>query len=178
MKEIIYPALAALAEEGREFRGALYAGLMMTDSGPRLLEFNARLGDPETEAILPRAGGDIVPALAACARGNLAGIDLSWKSEACGAVVLSSAGYPGSYASGRPIKGIESAERIPSVQVFHAGTSLADGEVVTSGGRVLVVSARGSNLSEAFDRAYDAADRISFEGKFCRRDIGAAFRSH
>jgi phosphoribosylamine--glycine ligase len=177
LKTIVHPVLSSLADEGREFRGVLYVGLMLTSAGMRVLEFNARFGDPETEAILPRLDSDIAPVLAACASGNLAGQDLAWKPEACVAVVLASAGYPGSYQTGFPIEGLQEAGDLPGVTVFHAGTASRDDRIVTAGGRVLVVSARGSNLSEASERAYSAADRIEFHGKFYRRDIGARFLS-
>ena len=177
LKEIVHPVLSSLADEGREFRGVLYVGLMLTAEGMRVLEFNARFGDPETEAILPRLDSDIAPVLAACAAGNLAGQDLAWKPEACVAVVLASAGYPGSYQTGFPIDGLGEAQALPGVTVFHAGTASRDDQIVTAGGRVLVVAARGSNLSEASARAYSAADRIQFQGKFYRRDIGARFLS-
>jgi len=146
--------------------------LMVTDDGPRVLEFNARFGDPETEAILPRLSSDLLPALVGCADGNLARCELTWKNEACAAVVLSSAGYPGPYRTGFPISGLEEAGRIEGVRVYHAATAIRDGVLVTSGGRVLVVTGRGPNLSEAISRAYAAADRISFEGKALRHDIG------
>lgn len=175
LKEIVYPALQGLAQEGREFRGVLYAGLMITADGPRVLEFNARFGDPETEAILPRLQGDLAQTLEACARGELSGRELQWKNEACAAVVLASEGYPGSYQTGLPIRGIAEAEADPLVTVFHAGTAARDGEIVTAGGRVLVVAGRGAHLSEAVRRAYEGADRISFPGKTLRRDIGARY---
>jgi phosphoribosylamine--glycine ligase len=177
LKDIVHPVLSSLAEEGREFRGALYVGLMLTGDGMRVLEFNARFGDPEAEAILPRLGSDIAPVLEACAAGNLAGRDLVWRPEACVAVVLASAGYPGSYQTGFPIEGLEEAESIPGVTVFHSGTAAREGQIVTAGGRVLVVAGRGLNLSEASGRAYAAAERIQFEGKSYRRDIGARFLS-
>lgn len=175
LKDIVHPVLSGLAEEGRGFRGLLYVGLILTPGGMKVLEFNARFGDPETEAILPRLSSDLAPVLAACARGNLAGHDLSWKPEACVAVVLASAGYPGSYQTGFAIEGLEEADRLPGVTVFHAGTALKDGRVVTAGGRVLVVAGRGANLSAAFERAYAAAEAIRFEGKTYRRDIGSRF---
>jgi len=179
LKDIIHPVLSLLSEEGREFCGLLYAGLMRTPDGTiKVLEFNARFGDPETEAILPRLDSDIAPVLAACANGSLAGQELSWKAEACVAVVLASAGYPGSYQTGFPITGLEDAARVPGVTVFHAGTAMKDGRLVTAGGRVLVVAGRGANLSIAVERAYAAADAVQFEGKSCRRDIGSRFLTH
>jgi phosphoribosylamine--glycine ligase len=175
LRDIIHPVLSSLAGEGREFRGVLYVGLMLGADGMKVLEFNARFGDPETEAILPRLDSDLAPVLAACARGNLAGQDLSWKPEACVAVVLASAGYPGSYQTGFPIDGLDEAETMAGITVFHSGTAVRDGRIVTAGGRVLVVAGRGMNLSEAFERAYAAAERIQFEGKSYRHDIGARF---
>jgi phosphoribosylamine---glycine ligase len=175
VRDIVHPVLSSMAQDRRAFCGLLYVGLMLTPDGMKVLEFNARFGDPETEAILPRLASDITPVLSACTEGNLAGCELAWKPEACVAVVLASAGYPGSYQTGFPIEGLEEAESLPGATVFHAGTALRDGAVVTSGGRVLVVCGRGANLSEASDRAYAAADRIRFEGKSYRRDIGARF---
>jgi len=175
LKDIVHPVLSTMAEENRAFCGLLYVGLMLTSEGIKVLEFNARFGDPETEAILPRLDSDIAPVLAACARGELAGCELAWKPEACVAVVLASAGYPGSYQTGFPIEGLEEAESMPGVGIFHAGTAVRDGRIVTAGGRVLVIAGRGANLSEASERAYEAADRIQFEGKSFRRDIGARF---
>jgi phosphoribosylamine---glycine ligase len=172
LREIVVPTVAGLAEEGREFRGVLYAGLMLTQSGPKLLEFNARFGDPETEVILPRLEGDLLPALERAARGALSDTALAWKPEVCVGVVLASGGYPGAYETGRPISGLAEAGARPGVAVFHAGTARRDGDIVTSGGRVLVVTARSATLSGAVESAYDAADRISFEGKQFRRDIG------
>ncbi len=175
LREIVHPALAGMAEDGREFRGLLYTGLMLGPSGPKVLEFNARFGDPETEAILPRLDSDLAPALAACARGNLSQIELAWKPEACVAVVLASSGYPGAYQTGHPIEGIDAAEEIEGVTVFHAGTALRDGRIVTAGGRVLVVAGRGGTLGDAARQAYAGVDRIAFAGKTYRKDIGARF---
>ena len=178
LKDVVHPVLSSLDAEGRTFRGVIYVGLMLTAAGMRVLEFNARFGDPETEAILPRLGSDLAPVLAASARGNLAGLDLAWKAEACVAVVLASAGYPSSYQTGFAIDGLAEAGSIPGVSIFHAGTALRDGRIVTAGGRVIVVAGRGAQLSEASERAYSAADRIRFEGKVLRRDIGARFLAH
>ena len=172
LKEIIWPTLKGLAAEGRYFRGVLYAGLMLTDSGPKILEFNARFGDPEAEVILPRVVSDLAALLRASARGELEGITpLEVKPEACVGVVLCSAGYPGGFVNGKPISGLNEASRLPSVEVFHAGTARDGNRLVTSGGRVLVATATGSTLAEAAARAYEAADRIEFEGKHFRRDI-------
>jgi phosphoribosylamine--glycine ligase len=174
LKEIIWPTLKGLAAEGRPFRGVLYAGLMLTDSGPKILEFNARFGDPEAEVILPRVVSDLAALLRASSRGELEGITpLEIKPEACVGVVLCSAGYPGGFANGKPISGLNEASGLPSVEIFHAGTARDGNRLVTSGGRVLVATATGSTLAEAAARAYDAADRIEFEGKHFRRDIAA-----
>jgi len=173
-KGIVRPALRGPAAEGRLFRGVLYAGLMLTGSGPKLLEFNARFGDPETEAILPRLQSDLAALLAAAARGELdRQPPLEVKPEACVGVVLCSAGYPGSYETGKPISGWGEAARMPSIELFHAGTARDGNRLLTAGGRVLVVTATGPTMAEAASRAYDAADRIQFEGKHLRRDIAA-----
>jgi phosphoribosylamine--glycine ligase len=173
LKEIIWPTLKGLAAEGRPFQGVLYAGLMLTDSGPKILEFNARFGDPEAEVILPRVQSDLAALLMAASRGELEGITpLEVKPEACVGVVLCSAGYPAGFSTGKPISGLNEAARLPGVEIFHSGTARDGDRLVTSGGRVLVVTATGSTLSEAAGRAYAGADRIAFEGKHLRRDIG------
>ena len=172
-REIVRPALRGLAAEGRPFRGVLYAGLMLTESGPKLLEFNARFGDPETEAILPRLQSDLAALLAAAARGELdRQPPLEVKPEACVDVVLCSAGYPGSFEIDKPISGWGEAARLPSIEIFHAGTARDGDRLMTAGGRVLVVTSTGPTMAEAAGRAYEAADRIQFEGKHLRRDIG------
>ncbi len=172
LKEIIWPTLKGMAAEGRPFCGVLYAGLMLTDSGPKVLEFNARFGDPEAEVILPRVDSDLAALLVAATRIELEGITpLEIKSEACVGVVLCAGGYPGPFEKGKPITGVSEASRLPSVQVFHAGTATVGDRLVTAGGRVLVVTAMGPTLADASDRAYEAADRIEFEGKHVRRDI-------
>lgn len=172
LKEIVWPTLKGLASEGREFVGVLYAGLILTDSGPKVLEFNARFGDPETEVILPRLQSDLAALLRAAARGELERFPaLEVKPEACVGVVLCAAGYPGNYERGRPISGLSEAIRIPAVEVFHAGTARDGDRLVTAGGRVLVAAAMGPSISEAAARAYEAAERIQFEGKHFRRDI-------
>jgi phosphoribosylamine--glycine ligase len=174
-REIIRPAVAGLAAEGRPFHGILYAGLMLTDSGPRVLEFNARFGDPETEVILPRLQSDLAALLIASARGELERHPaLDVKPEACVGVVLCSGGYPGSYAVGKPITGWSEAARMPSVEIFHSGTGRDGDRLVTAGGRVVVVTATAPTLADAAARAYAAADVIDFEGKHLRRDIAAA----
>jgi phosphoribosylamine--glycine ligase len=171
-RDVLLPAVRELARRGRTFRGALYAGLMLTPRGPRVLEFNARLGDPETQPILLRLAGDIVPALLASARGDLSGVTLSADPRAAVGVVLAAEGYPGEVARGDVIEGADGPFE-PDVQVFHAGTARReDGRVVTSGGRVLTVCALGDDLDGAARRAYAAAARIHFRGMQHRKDIG------
>ena len=172
-RDIIRPAVAGLASEGRPFRGVLYAGLMVTDGGPKVLEFNARLGDPESEVVLPRLQSDLAALLVSAARGELdRHPPLDVKPEACVGVVLASGGYPGAYETGKPITGWHEAARLPSVEVFHAGTRREGDRLVTAGGRVFVVTASAPTMAEAAARAYEAADLIQFEGKHLRRDIG------
>ena len=172
-KDIIRPVVGGLAAEGRPFRGLLYAGLILTDAGPKVLEFNARFGDPETEVVLPRLQSDLAALLVAAGRGELEGHPpLDVKPEACVGVVLCSGGYPGHYETGKPITGWNEAARLPSVELFHAGTGRDGDRLVTAGGRVLVVTATAPTMAEAAARAYGAADTIQFEGKHLRRDIG------
>jgi phosphoribosylamine--glycine ligase len=171
-REVLLPAVRELARRGRPFRGALYAGLMLTRDGPRVLEFNARLGDPETQPILLRLRSDLVPALLAAANGDLSAVSLDFDPRAAVGVVLAAEGYPGPIARGDAIDGLDGPFD-EAVQVFHAGTARAqDGRVVTSGGRVLTVCALGDGLDEAARRAYDAAARIRFRGMQLRTDIG------
>jgi phosphoribosylamine---glycine ligase len=171
VREILEPTVAALAEEGIEYRGVLYAGVMVTDDGPRALEFNCRFGDPEAQAVLPRIVSDLAAALIACVEGTLDGYRLEAAQEACVTVVLASGGYPGHHETGREIAGLEEAARLDDVALFHAGTARRDGRVVTAGGRVLAVSALGEDLSEARRRAYEASSLLSFEGMQYRTDI-------
>jgi phosphoribosylamine--glycine ligase len=167
--EVLEPAVRGLGSRGIRYRGVLYAGLMLTPEGPKVLEFNCRFGDPETQAILPRLDSDLAELLAATAAGTLADHKVVWRPEACVTVVLASEGYPGPYPSGVPIEGLGPVGE--GVHVFHAGTARRDGKVVTAGGRVLAVSALGKGLAEARDRAYEAASRISFPGMHHRTDI-------
>jgi phosphoribosylamine--glycine ligase len=169
--EILEATVNALEAEGISYRGVLYAGLMLTEDGPKVLEFNARFGDPETQAVIPRLGGDIGETLLACAEGELAGREPRWSPEGCVTVVLASGGYPGSYETGVKIEGLEEAGKFDKVEVFHAGTARRDGRVMTAGGRVLAVSALGKDLAEARSRAYEACGLISFEEKHLRTDI-------
>jgi phosphoribosylamine---glycine ligase len=172
MHHIAEPTVRGMAEEGMPFVGVLYCGLMMTARGPEVLEFNARFGDPETQAILARLESDLVDALEACIDGNLAETQLRWNSGASACVVASSSGYPGSYPTGLPISGLSSAAKTPGVEIFHSGTSRIGNQLVTSGGRVLGVTANGASLSEALARAYEALAQIHFEGMYYRHDIG------
>jgi phosphoribosylamine--glycine ligase len=171
MREIVEPTARAMAEEGTPFTGLLYAGLMLTREGPKLIEYNVRFGDPECEAVMPRIEGDFAALLAAVANGGeFDAPALSAKTAMT--VVIAARGYPGTPAAGGEIGGIDAAEALPGAIIFHAGTRFADGRLVASGGRVLAVTATGASLGEARDRAYEAADAIRFDDGFCRRDIG------
>lgn len=171
---ILQPTVDGLREEGTPYVGVLYAGLMITAEGPRVLEFNCRFGDPETQVILPLLDADLVDVMEACLDGRLPDVELRWRPGAAVTVVAASGGYPGSYRKGLEIRGIEQAEQVPGVVVFHAGTKrLEDGRLVIDGGRVLNVTALGARLEEAIERAYQAIALIHFEGMHYRRDIGA-----
>jgi phosphoribosylamine---glycine ligase len=172
LHHIVQPTVDGMAAEETPFSGVLYCGLMMTARGPQVLEFNARFGDPETQAILMRLDSDLLEALEACADGTLSPDKLRWTQGASACVVASSAGYPGPYKTGFPISGLEAAARLPGVQVFHGGTKLRDGQPVTAGGRVLGVTGVADSLQQALDRAYQAVGEIRFEGMYYRRDIG------
>ncbi len=172
LRHIAEPTIQGMAEEDTPFVGVLYCGLMMTAFGPQVLEFNARFGDPETQAILLRLESDLVEALEACIDGRLAQTELRWSQGASACVITSSAGYPGSYKTGFPITGLSAAARVPGVQVFHSGSARLGNQVVTSGGRVLGVTAVAPSLEEALNRAYQAVGEIEFEGIYYRRDIG------
>ena len=172
LSEIIEPMVRATADAGAPFVGALYAGLALTSRGPRVVEFNARFGDPETQALLPRLLSDFGEVVMATATGELSGSRLEWSPRPCVSVVLASEGYPGSYDTGIEIGGLETVEVSDDVVVFHAGTALKKGSVVTAGGRVLAVSALGDDFVAARERAYEATNRITFDGKHQRFDIG------
>ena len=172
MRHIAEPTVRGMAEEDTPFVGVLYCGLMMTPRGPEVLEFNARFGDPETQALLVRLESDLVDVLEACVYGRLAETPMRWAQGASACVVASSAGYPGSYETGKPISGLGAAAQIPGVEVFHSGTALVGGQIVTAGGRVLGVTAAADSLQEALQRAYQAMVEIQFEGIYYRRDIG------
>jgi phosphoribosylamine--glycine ligase len=172
-REIVEPTLEAARSSGFPFRGVLYCGLMVTADGPRALEYNVRLGDPETQAILRRLDSDFAEIAWAVARGELRSVNPQWSDEATTCVVVASAGYPGSYQTGRTITGIDTAEELGGVVIFHAGTRrAASGEVETTAGRVLGVTARAATLDRATSQAYEAVSRINFDGMYYRRDIG------
>ena len=171
-RTVLQPVLDALNARGIGYVGVLYAGLMLTPTGVRVVEFNARFGDPETQVVLPRLRGDLGELLLACATGRLADFGpLEWDARACVTVVMASAGYPGEYATGMPIRGLDAAAEVDGAMVFHAGTRQAGGDVVTAGGRVLAVSAFGDGIAAARETAYAAVDRIGFDGAHVRRDI-------
>jgi len=172
LERIVRPAIAEMARRGAPYVGVLYAGLMIDASGPRLVEYNVRFGDPECQALMLRLASDIVPALMACAVGDLAEIRLDWRSDPAMTVVMAATGYPGSYDKGTPIRGLDAAGRIEGATVFHAGTRAGAQGIEAAGGRVLNVSAHGRDLAEARARAYAAVDAIDWPGGFCRRDIG------
>jgi phosphoribosylamine--glycine ligase len=173
MAEIIQPTLAEMARRGTPFRGVLFAGLMLTAAGPKLIEFNVRFGDPECQALMPRLRSDLLAALLAACDGELGDFDLRWADLHSLVVVLAARGYPGAYTKGSAIRGLEQAAAVPGVQVFHAGTARAqDGKVLANGGRVLGIAGTGATLREARDAAYRAVDAIDWPEGFCRRDIG------
>lgn len=170
VEEILKPTIAAMAKEGRTYRGCLYLGLMVTADGPKVVEFNARFGDPETQVVLPLLDSDLVAIMCACADGTLADVPIRWKDGAAVCVVLASGGYPGHYDKGQEIHGLADAEAMGAL-VFHAGTAMKDGKLVTNGGRVLGVVGRGADISSAVDAAYAAATKISFKDAYYRKDI-------
>ncbi len=173
MGSIIVPTVRALGEEGRPYRGILYAGLMLTREGPKVLEFNARFGDPEAELIMARLESDLVPILQATLAGRLDDIQLEWRAPCATCVVLASAGYPAKSETGKPIDGLESVSELEGVEVFHAATVHRDGLLRTAGGRVLAVTASGSTCAQAARRCYAAVESIRFSGKHFRTDIAA-----
>jgi phosphoribosylamine---glycine ligase len=168
---IMRPLLAALAKRGTEFRGLLFPGLIITEAGLQVLEFNCRFGDPETQAILPRIRSDLLPLLDATIDGRLQGIEIQLDKRVAVTVVLASGGYPGKYETGKPISGLQDAEKMADVHIFHAGTKRQNGEIVSAGGRVLAVTALADTVDRARAQAYAAVDRIDFEGRQFRRDI-------
>jgi phosphoribosylamine--glycine ligase len=178
VERVIRPTVRAMATEGRPYRGVLYAGLMLTREGPKVLEFNARFGDPETQVLVTRLAGDLLTLCRAVAEGRDLPETVLWRPETAVSIVLASGGYPGAYATGHPITGVEAAGARPGVTVFHAGTALRDGRLVTSGGRVLAVTALGRDTRTAIAAAYDAVGDIRFEGMHFRRDIGRRALAH
>jgi len=172
MREIVDPVLRGMRAEGTEYRGFLYAGLMLTCAGPKVIEYNVRFGDPEAQVVLPLIGGELLPLLAAAADGDLRGGSIALRDRVSVGVVLAAPGYPGPVKSGAVISGLDRAASMPDVTVFHAGTALRDGQIVTTGGRVLTAVATDRDFSSAIDRAYEAVSLISFEGMQYRRDIG------
>ena len=170
--DVMDATVAAMGKEGIPYRGVLYGGLMLTGDGMKVLEFNVRFGDPETQVVLPRLASDLAPALLSTIEGTVADLEMEWSPRYCVCVVLASGGYPGSYKKGIPINGLKAASQERDVVVFHAGTALEDGKVVTAGGRVLNVVALGGDFAEARGLAYDAVERIDFEGMHFRGDIG------
>ena len=173
MDEVIVPTVEGMNAEGSPFQGVLYAGLMLTEKGPRVLEFNVRFGDPETQVILPRLQSDLVSVFEAVARGDLGDLELEWSPQVSVCVVIAAEGYPGSYSSGAEISGVTMAEEDPSTVVFHAGTTLDGDRLLTSGGRVLGVTSLGDTLDSAIMKAYEAVNKIHFTGMYYRRDIAA-----
>ena len=171
VKEVLVPTVDGMNRDGSPFRGVLYAGIMLTKGGPRVLEFNVRFGDPETQPILMRLKSDLLDVMLATCDGRLDEVTLKWDERPAVCVVMSSGGYPGDYENGKVITGLEKAKQLDDVVVFHAGTAEKDGQIVTAGGRVLGVTALGQTIADAKKRAYEAVDLISFEGAYCRRDI-------
>ncbi|MBX6424556.1 MAG: phosphoribosylamine--glycine ligase [Variibacter sp.] len=172
LETFVLPVVRAMKAAGSPYKGVLYAGLMMTAAGPRLIEYNVRFGDPECQVLMLRLKSDLVPALLAARDGQLKSFDLRWSSDVALTVVMAAKGYPGSYGKGSPIAGLDEAAEVEGVEIFHAGTARADRTIVANGGRVLTVSALGATVAQAQARAYTAVDRIRWSDGFCRRDIG------
>jgi phosphoribosylamine--glycine ligase len=172
MDEIITPTVAAMKARCIPFKGVLYAGLMIQDGAPKLIEYNARFGDPEAQALVMRLKSDLLPALMATAQGKLGGLTLDWHDDAALCVVMAAKGYPGPYKTGTEIQGLPEAGADPDVEIFHAGTKREGEKILADGGRVLGVTARGDDIRTAQTRAYAAIDKIAWPGGFCRRDIG------
>jgi phosphoribosylamine--glycine ligase len=172
INEIIMPTVNGMIAEGKPFKGVLFAGLMITDKGPELIEYNVRFGDPETQVLMMRMTSDFLPALLACATGGVDKIPMTWSDETALNVVYASKGYPASYEKNTQIRGLEEAGAGENIMIFHAGTKLEDGKLLATGGRVLNVTALGSSVSDAKDKAYYALDKINWDNGFCRRDIG------
>jgi len=172
LSQIIHPTIATMARRGTPYKGVLYAGLMLTSTGPQLIEYNVRFGDPETQAMMMRLESDLLELLVATAEGKLNAISPQWSNEAALTVVMASTGYPGAYQKGSEINGIANLEALENIMVFHAGTATSEGKLVSAGGRVLNVTARGGSIGEARKRAYEAIGRLDWPDGFCRSDIG------
>ncbi len=172
LDQILRPTIAEMARRGTPFKGVLYAGLMIENGAARLVEYNVRFGDPECQVLMMRLGAQVLDLLLACAEGRLAGMTVTWAEDHALSVVMAANGYPGDYAKGSQIRGLEELPETSLEMVFHAGTAARDGGIIASGGRVLNVTARGASLTEARERAYGLVDRIDWPGGFCRRDIG------
>ena len=172
LKKIIRPTIDGMAAEGKTYKGILYAGLMITDEGPKTVEFNCRFGDPECQPILMRMKSDIIPVIEAAIEGRLDSVEIEWENRATVAVVMAAGGYPGTYEKGKVVTGLDSLKDEKDLFVFHAGTSLKEGQVVTNGGRVLAVTALGEGIEEAISTAYEAVNKISWDGAYFRTDIG------
>ena len=178
VNHIARPVVAGMKAEGAEYKGILYCGIMMTARGPMVLEFNCRFGDPETQPIMMRMESDLLEAIEASIEGRVSDGDFRWSPEPAVCVVMASGGYPGGFEAGKRITGVEDADRMYGVKVFHAGTNQRDGAYYTSGGRVLGVTARGNDLPDAVERAYDAVMKIRFDGMHYRKDIAARGLKH
>ncbi len=174
MDTIFLPTMNAMNAEGRRFKGCLYFGLMLTPDGPKVIEYNSRFGDPETQVVLPRLETDLADIIKAVADEKLSELDIKWSEDACACVIIASGGYPGSYEKGKLITGLDENGQLEGATVIHAGTKLENGKYYTSGGRVLGITAKGVDLREALDKAYKAVEKVSFEGAFYRKDIGRA----
>ena len=172
LDEIVLPTLRAMKAAGAPYKGVLYAGLMITADGPKLIEYNVRFGDPECQVLMLRLMSDLLPALIAARDGVLRNITLRWYSQAALCVVMATKGYPGTYSKGSVIRGLDEAAELADVEIFHAGTEAQNGRIVANGGRVLNVCASGDTIEQARQRAYAAVDRIVWPEGFCRRDIG------
>jgi phosphoribosylamine--glycine ligase len=172
IQKVLRPIIYGMGEEGRAYKGVLYAGLMIHNGHPKVLEFNARFGDPETQPVLMRMKGDIVPILEACMKGTLSQHQMEWDYRASVCVVMASKGYPGDYGKGKAIEGLKEVSGAEGVFVFHAGTAFKDNQIITNGGRVLGVTGLGEDISKAIERTYQAVKKISWEGVHYRTDIG------
>src|SRR5260221_10508938 len=178
MREIIQPTVTGMAKLGRPFKGLLFAGLMITKDGPKLIEFNVRFGDPECEVLMPRMMSDLLPALIAARDGELKHFAVRWYDRTALCVVMAARGYPGEPLKGTVINGVDEAAKLDGVTIFHAGTKREHGQIVANGGRVLAVTALGDTPADAYARAYAAIDRIDWPEGFCRRDIGGGGGPH